>query len=243
MMFCLAIRITGNSSVINVSNVAYLVLNNLWYCARLFLRFATMLKAINKMANISTLGRLSATQVFKTSIVERTVQKMCSRCLYHVSRNQVQSPRTVSSTYDRYVFPEPPSMISDNEHDEVIEKVNEIIHNPGRLFAVVTVSGHQYKVTQGDIIRVTGLMPAECGEQIRLEKVCLVGGRDFTLLGKPVLPRKVTCINATIIEKTLGEDIIIKRFKRRKRYERTQRINSLYSLLRINDIQVTGDLS
>ncbi|XP_039274063.2 large ribosomal subunit protein bL21m-like [Styela clava] len=158
-------------------------------------------------------------------------------------QSELKSPsKTIPSYYDRYVFPEPPTLISENEHNKVISKVNEIVKDPGRLFAVVLISGHQYKVTTNDIISTIGYIQADCGTRIRLEKVGMVGGADFTLVGRPILKRNIVKVEATIIEKTPSIDVIIKRFMRRKSFERTYKFNSLHTILRINSIEVLQDL-
>ncbi|XP_043373847.1 39S ribosomal protein L21, mitochondrial isoform X3 [Dermochelys coriacea] len=74
-------------------------------------------------------------------------------------------------------------------HAEVVQKVNEMIATGqyGRLFAVVHFASKQWKVTSEDLILMENVLPAECGDRIRLEKVLLVGADDFTLIGKPLL--------------------------------------------------------
>ena len=43
----------------------------------------------------------------------------------------------------------------------------------------------------------------DIGQRIRLEKVLLVGSKDFTLIGRPFLPRDQISVEATVVEKTL----------------------------------------
>lgn len=150
--------------------------------------------------------------------------------------------RHIDSFYDRFVFPEPPEMISNDEHEAVISNVNKSLEDPGRLFAVVAMQGHQYKITSHDLLRVNSYLPAECGQKLRLEKVLLVGGKDFTLLGRPVLKRNLVEIMATVIEKTPGADMILKKFLRRNKYERTHKRTTLHTVLRINSINVISNL-
>ncbi|KAK7476278.1 hypothetical protein BaRGS_00032471 [Batillaria attramentaria] len=44
------------------------------------------------------------------------------------------------------------------------------------------------------------------GDRLRLEKVLLVGGRDFTLIGQPMISRDHVKVEATVIEKTLSHN-------------------------------------
>ena len=42
------------------------------------------------------------------------------------------------------------------------------------------------------------------GQRIRLEKILLVGAFDFTLMGRPLLPRDLVNVEATVVEKSLS---------------------------------------
>ncbi|ROL42236.1 39S ribosomal protein L21, mitochondrial [Anabarilius grahami] len=76
----------------------------------------------------------------------------------------------------------------------IVQKVKSLIENGeyGRLFAVVHFAGRQWKVTNEDLILIENHIDAACGDRIRLEKVLLVGGNDFTLIGKPLLGHSTT---------------------------------------------------
>ena len=71
------------------------------------------------------------------------------------------------------------------------ELVAEKIRGP--KFAIVWVTNLQYHVTEGDVIMVQRLR-AEIGSGIALKKVCMVGGSNFTAIGRPLLERaRVVC--------------------------------------------------
>ena len=59
----------------------------------------------------------------------------------------------------------------------------------GRLFAVVAMEFHQHKITAGDLLCLNFDIGAPNGAKVRLEKALLVGSKDFTLFGRPLLPR------------------------------------------------------
>ena len=88
----------------------------------------------------------------------------------------------------------------------VVQKVNETLHREdlGRLFAVIHIQSKQRKVTTEDLLVVEGYFYPNVGDKIRLEKVLLVGGADFTLAGRPLLSRNQVKVEATVIEKTLS---------------------------------------
>lgn len=72
---------------------------------------------------------------------------------------------------------------------DVHQLVNKKIEDPrqSRNFAVVMVGGSQFKVTTEDVIVVRNHFYPTIGDKIRLEKVLLVGGKDFTVFGKPIV--------------------------------------------------------
>ena len=47
----------------------------------------------------------------------------------------------------------------------------------------------------------------------------LVGGSEFSLVGRPVVGRNLQKIEATVVEKTPAADKIVQKFKPRKNYD------------------------
>lgn len=80
--------------------------------------------------------------------------------------------------------------------------------------------GKQYKITENDLIIVQGYWPPNTGDKLNLEKVMMVGGTDFTLVGRPILNRESVNIEATIIEKTMSHTRTHFRYKKRKQFRR-----------------------
>lgn len=105
---------------------------------------------------------------------------------------------------------------------DVIAKVNAQIQSSshGRLFAVIQMAGKQRRVTDGDLIMIEGFYPTNVGDMIRAEKILLVGSRDFTLLGRPLLRPDLVRVEATVIEKSLTHTKTSFKKKRRKNYKR-----------------------
>ena len=66
-------------------------------------------------------------------------------------------------------------------------------------------SNLQRKFTAGDLIMLDSDLGVDIGTRITLDKVTLVGSRDFTLLGRPVLPRDLVRVEATVVEKNLSK--------------------------------------
>lgn len=110
----------------------------------------------------------------------------------------------------------------------------------GRLFAVVHLCGKQFKVTAGDVILVEGYWPPNIGDRIRLDKVLVAGGADFTLVGRPLVQRDLVHVQATVVEKTLTHTKTHFRKKRRKQYMRINFHRSPNTMLMINSVELVG---
>ena len=85
------------------------------------------------------------------------------------------------------------------------------------MYAVIKTGGKQYRVAQGDKLRVEKLA-GNVGDAITLGEVLLVGSGDSIKIGKPILGGAK--VEANIIAQDRGEKIIIFKFRRRKNYRR-----------------------
>jgi len=188
----------------------------------------------------STLLQHAVPTICKNLTQLRCIQHTALRWMSNKPQQQQQQVDHVPSYYDRYVFPEPPDLVTEQEHDIVVSKVNEAIASPdvGRLFAIIQIGGKQYKITNDDLIRVDSYLPADIGERIRLEKVLLCGGQDFTLVGRPLLRRSLVKVEATIIEKTPGFEKIMQYF-RKLRFKRKKIYTPKHTVIRINSIEAS----
>lgn len=104
----------------------------------------------------------------------------------------------------------------------MIAKVNNQIQSNthGRLFAIIQIAGKQWRVTDGDLLMVEGVYPTDVGDVIRLEKILLLGSKDFTLMGRPILRPDLVRVEATVVEKSLTHIKTHFKKKRRKNYTR-----------------------
>ena len=76
------------------------------------------------------------------------------------------------------------------------------------------------------------------GKKIILQKILALGGRDFTLLGRPVLPLDLANVEATVIEKSLSRTKVHQLFKKRERKRWMTFNRTRQTLLRINNITI-----
>lgn len=83
---------------------------------------------------------------------------------------------------------------------------------------------------------------APVGAKIHLHKLLALGSKDFTLLGRPLLPFDLAHIEATVIEKTLSRTKVVQFFKPRERCKHVKFQRSKWTLLRITGVAVPGRL-
>jgi len=102
------------------------------------------------------------------------------------------------------------------------------------MYAVIRTGGKQYKVAQGDVLRVEKVV-GQIGEKVILDDVLFIGGNSDAKVGTPTLPGvKVT---AEIVNQGLAKKIIVFKKKRRKSYSRKQGHRQRLTTLRIVEIQ------
>ncbi len=85
------------------------------------------------------------------------------------------------------------------------------------MYAVIKTGGKQYRVREGDTLRVEKLA-AEAGAKVQFDQVLMVGEGDKVKIGAPYLAGSQ--VSATVIGQGRGDKIKIVKFKRRKNYLR-----------------------
>ena len=101
------------------------------------------------------------------------------------------------------------------------------------MYAVVKTGGKQYKVKEGDVIRVE-LLKANEGDSVRLDSVLLLGDGDQITLGSPMI--KGAAVTATVRGNGRGEKVRIVKKRRRKHYKKVQGHRQSYTELAITGI-------
>ncbi|MDK2821018.1 MAG: large subunit ribosomal protein [Clostridia bacterium] len=102
------------------------------------------------------------------------------------------------------------------------------------MFAIIETGGKQYRVSEGDVIRVEKLPAAE-GEKVVIDKVLAVGEGDNLKVGDPYISgAKVT---ANLDKHGKGKKIIVFKYKPKKNYRRKQGHRQPYSQIKIEKIE------
>ena len=105
------------------------------------------------------------------------------------------------------------------------------------MFAVMKTGGKQYKVQEGDILRVEKLA-AQAGETVQFNDILMLGG-DKTVVGAPLVSG--AAVQAMVIDQIKGEKLIhfVKR-RRKHSSQRTKGHRQQLTLLRVTDILGSG---
>ena len=100
------------------------------------------------------------------------------------------------------------------------------------MFAIVRTGGKQYRVAEGDVVRVEKLA-AEAGETVELP-VLLLGG-DEVKVGTPLVDGAT--VRAEVIGHGRGPKIDIYKFKAKNNYRRHRGHRQPYTDVRVTEIQ------
>ena len=100
------------------------------------------------------------------------------------------------------------------------------------MYAVIETGGKQYRVTEGQYIRVEKLNAAE-GDSVEIDKVLMIANGDDVKVGAPYVDGgKVT---AKVKSNGRGKKIRIIKFRRRKHSRKQQGHRQSYT-----EIEITG---
>lgn len=105
------------------------------------------------------------------------------------------------------------------------------------MYAVIKTGGKQYRVSEGDVLRIEKLS-AETGDVVAFDEVLMIGGEGDSLVGAPAVDGASVTANVLDIRK----DKKIKVFKKRRRqnYRRTKGHRQWGSVVRIAEIVAPG---
>ena len=104
------------------------------------------------------------------------------------------------------------------------------------MFAIVTIAGQQFKVTEGLEIFVHRLEAAE-GEKVSFDQVHLVEREGSVQVGTPVV--RGASVGATVINPLVkGDKVIVFKKKRRKGYRKKNGHRQQFSKIKIQSISL-----
>ena len=102
------------------------------------------------------------------------------------------------------------------------------------MYAVIKTCRKQYRVTEGQKLRVERL-PGNLGDALNFDQVLLVGG-DTPSIGRPLVSGAT--VSAEILSQDRAKKIIVFKLRRRKNYRRKQGHRQPYTELKITGIKI-----
>jgi large subunit ribosomal protein L21 len=100
------------------------------------------------------------------------------------------------------------------------------------MYAVIVTGGKQYRVEEGEVLRIERLVADE-GATVEFDRVLMLGEGEDVTVGTPVV--EGAKVSATVRGHGRGDKVRIVKFRRRKHYMRRQGHRQHYT-----EIQVTG---
>lgn len=102
------------------------------------------------------------------------------------------------------------------------------------MYAVIKTGGKQYRVGEGDLLRVEKIN-GEIGEVVEFEEILMIANGERVEIGRPVL--NDSKVVGEIVEQGKGKKVIVFKSKRRKGYSKKQGHRQQYTLLKIKEIK------
>ena len=101
------------------------------------------------------------------------------------------------------------------------------------MYAVVNTGGKQYKVQQGEVLRVEKI-PGDVGSPVTFDRILMFSDGENVSIGQPVLDN--VTVEGHIVEQGKAKKIIVFKYKKRKRYRRKQGHRQTFTAVQIDSI-------
>ncbi len=99
------------------------------------------------------------------------------------------------------------------------------------MYAIIATGGKQYKVSEGDVIKVEKL-DVEVGNEVVFDQVLAVSDKDLKV-GSDVASATVS---ATVMDQGKGKKVIVYRYKRKSGYHKKNGHRQLFTQVKIDKI-------
>ena len=105
------------------------------------------------------------------------------------------------------------------------------------MYAILVTGGKQYRVMQGETLRVEKL-EVEAGSEIKFDDILMLGGSDGVKLGDAL---KGATVSAKVIGHGRADKVKIVKFRRRKHHRKQMGHRQHYTEIEITGINGSGD--
>ncbi len=103
------------------------------------------------------------------------------------------------------------------------------------MFAVVKIGGKQYKVCEGDLVKVEKIS-LEKGDSCTFDQVLMIENGKDTVTGKPFVSGAT--VTATIEEQGKARTILVFKKRRRKHFRRKNGHRQRFTVLKVSKINI-----
>lgn len=103
------------------------------------------------------------------------------------------------------------------------------------MYAIIKTGGKQYKVSEGDLVRVEKLA-YEVGETVDFDQVLLVSDNGELKVGSPLV--KGAKVSATVEDQNKDKKIVVFKYKPKKQYRKKHGHRQPYTLVKIDSINL-----
>ncbi|PAU95846.1 50S ribosomal protein L21 [Aliifodinibius salipaludis] len=105
------------------------------------------------------------------------------------------------------------------------------------MYAVVKIGGHQYRVSEGDVLFVDK-QSDETDQKLTFDEVLLTNDDGNVTVGQPVV--EGAAVEATLLDNVKSDKVIVFKKKRRKGYQVKRGHRQPMSQIEINSISTSG---
>ena len=102
-------------------------------------------------------------------------------------------------------------------------------------YAVIQTGGKQYRVSEGETLRVEKLAEVTAGNKIKIDKVLMVGGGSDSMVGQPFVEQAY--VEAQVVGNGKGKKVLVYKKKRRKGFDKLVGHRQPFTALKITKIQ------
>lgn len=104
-----------------------------------------------------------------------------------------------------------------------------------KMYAIIETGGKQFKVQEGDVIKVEKLNAAQ-GETVEITRVLAIVKDDEVVVGKPVVEGAKAVLK--VLDHGKGDKVLVFKYKPKKNYRKTQGHRQPYSQVVVEKILV-----
>jgi len=105
------------------------------------------------------------------------------------------------------------------------------------MYAVVNSGGKQYKIQQGEVLRVEKIS-GDVGSPVTFDRVLMFSDGENVRIGQPLLDS--VAVEGHIVEQAKAKKIIVFKYKRRKRFRRKNGHRQEFTAVLIDSIKAKG---